>query len=316
MRNFAYRQYIKLNVTLGSALCGNPSAHQPHESELLGMELPGNKLPSVIEVELKRRKIQEREIMHIDDLATRLGNEYRGAGVLISVLAVGIILCGLTPSALSLVGNHAKAVAVVEVTFMLATLLVIVLNKKTKTKWIATRTYAEHLRYLPLKKTIDSLVQEPTLAKAVLLKTQLLQITSAQQQWNKSKAEQYHAIEHFADLFTWIGFSIALVFSMLHFVFHQTWFSYLTIGLPVSIGAVHATNGFLKIEELKESYSKMHTKLSGMLVQVNRCDLTAQSSYDAAIARLINLAEETRSVLAKQDKRWSATALKLGLRPS
>jgi hypothetical protein len=315
VRNFAYRHYIKLNAAIGAAVGASLANKKEHS-------LPTDRseaklvLSPLAEIEFNRRGIKQDELDAVDKIATELGNSYRGAGVIIGALAVGIIFCGVTPSALALTSTQAVIIGATEIALMITTLLIIFFNRHTKEKWIAIRRQAEHLRYLPLKHATDLLAKTQTLQNAILLKTALKTVVEGQINYNETKATQHHAIEHFAQSFTWVGFLVALVFSLLHFVFHQNWFSYFTIGLPVSIGALHATNGFLKIEDLKESYLKMHTKLSDLLNQIEACDLLNAQTQNAAILHLGQLAEETRATLTNQDRKWSYTASKIGLRPS
>jgi hypothetical protein len=315
VRNFAYRHYLKLNTAIGAAVGANLEIHKE-----LGLMADSSEaklvMPPLEEMEFIRRGIKLDDTVAVDNLATELGNGYRGAGVIIGALAVGIIFCGVTPSALQLTSSQSMMVGIAEIALMITTLLVIYFNGQTKEKWIAVRGHAEYLRYLPLKQATDLLAKTQTLQNATSLKTDLIKVVMDQMNWNKAKATQYHAIEHFAQSFTWVGFLVALVFSLLHFAFHQHWFSYFTIGLPVSIGALHATNGFLKIEDLKESYLKMHAKLSDLLSQIEACDFSNAQTQNPAILHLGQVAEETRATLTNQDRKWSHTASKIGLRPS
>jgi hypothetical protein len=315
VRNFAYRHYLKLNTAVGAAVGASLANHKEHS---LSTDRSEAKLvlSPLAEMEFTRLGIKQDDTVAVDKLATELGNSYRGAGVIIGALAVGIIFCGVTPSALALTSSQAMIIGITEIALMIATLFIIFFNRQTKEKWIAIRGQAEHLRYLPLKQASDLLVTTPLLQNATALKTDLTKVVIEQKNWNKAKAIQYHAIEHFAQSFTWVGFLVALIFSLLHFVFHQNWFSYFTIGLPVSIGALHATNGFLKIEDLKDSYLKMHTKLSDLLNQIETCDFSDTQTQSSAMFHLSQLAEETRAALTNQDRKWSYTASKIGLRPS
>lgn len=233
----------------------------------------------------------------IDTEATRLGNAYRGSGVLVGILGALIIFCAVAPVGFGLL-HHPGALyfGIAEVTLMIWVLLTIrtVSKPSLKERWIKTRQAAEVERYSPLKEAMHGDLTSLAAAIAPLLgggnRCQIV--------YNRAKYDQYHAIENSAEKATMIGFGISLVAAALHLVVHADALIFLTALLPAAVGALHGINAFLKLEQLAHEHLDLAEELGSLK------ESFGQASLRDDLDNARQIAERIYTLLTQSHQGW------------
>ena len=191
----------------------------------------------------------------LDEIATRLGDDYRGLGVVVGVLSMGIIFCALAPFGLELDELSAHRASCIELVLMMTIVFIFLYVKTSKLhqRWINFRLLAEQARYESLgiacdKQNIENISKE------------LTKNLSEQIQYNLNKHSECESIETATAILIWLAFPCAFLAAIAHIFFeHVPWLIFLTAFLP-SVGAtIHGVNSFLAIGELaKEHHHTAH----------------------------------------------------------
>ena len=249
----------------------------------------------------------------VDKLATKLGNRYRGMGVLVGIMGVGIIFCAIGPFALQLDSHVEGVLGGLKIVLLVSMLLLVWAGtcSRVKDRWITARREAEMLRYADLHQSIQHLLRQPhDLKEQEAVRSKLLKILDGpkgQVAYNACKAKQYESIEHFSNLAGWLGFIFALTAAIAHIWIHEPWLLMFTGFLPALIGGIHGINGFLGLAALAEENSKMNDRLGQLLDAVKHPDPDEN---------FLKLAKLTYDTLTTRDVMWAGDAVKLGLRPA
>jgi hypothetical protein len=140
-----YKNYLVLLAYLGSLIPKMPGIRLcPSEGEC-DVNAPADDFESV------------------DKLATKLGNRYRGMGVMVGVMGVGIIFCAIGPFALQLNGQVEGVLGGLKIVLMVSMLLLVWAGtcSRVKDRWITARREAEMLRYADLHQSIQHRCASP-----------------------------------------------------------------------------------------------------------------------------------------------------------
>lgn len=258
MLAYSYQKYLKL-LSAGYATHAERQVHKQNAN-------PRKSSPA------KGGAIEEKSQREWDNEATKLGNKYRGAGVMVGLLGTAIVFAAVTPSALELSKPISFAFNCAEVFLLLCVLYVVLMHsnkdgKDVRQDWIRARKYAEVLRYTNLKSCIFT--PEATGgdgAKLAALKNEMTRILvspeDGQIAYNQNKHAQCERIEHITERVTWLGFSLALGGAIAHIFTHPPALSYLTVFVPALVGALHGTNGFLQISRHSMHHHEMAHELN------------------------------------------------------
>ncbi len=251
----------------------------------------------------------------IDDIATQLGNQYRGIGVFVGILGCAIIFLAVTPSGLQLHGIASMIIGTIEIALMLTMLGFVVYGTRSnlRQKWVMARRRAELVRYKDLRDSIEKLrlSMNATDSRNVSMEAHtILGGADGQASYNAKKHAQYERVTDVSDHVAWIGFLIALTGAALHLSpFHASWLIYLTAFLPSVVGAIHGVNSFLQVSSLAEDHGLMADYLNELLGRLDQLDKTKP-------AEVLELAEAIYQVLSNRDVQWVESTQKLGLRPA
>ncbi len=191
----------------------------------------------------------------LDGIATRLGDIYRGLGVVVGALSMGIIFCALAPFGLELNELSAHRANYIELVLMMTIVFIFLYVKTSKLhqRWMNSRLLAEQARYASLGIACDR-QDIPNIC------TELSKNLGEQIQYNLKKHIECESIETATAILIWLAFPCAFLAAMAHIFFeHIPWLIFLTAFLP-SVGAtVHGINSFLAIGELaKEHHHTAH----------------------------------------------------------
>lgn len=239
-----------------------------------------------------------------DGSATRLGNLYRGMGVVVGLLGAAIVFSALLPVGFHLEEETTLAIGVIEVVLMLAMALIVLggIRYGIRDRWVIARREAEKQRYSVL---YSELTQES--ADGVRIRELLEPVIKGQVDYNKSKMKQYESIEIFSDRLSWLGFFLALTAAIAHFFLHAPWLIFFTAFGPALVGAIHGINGFLRIGDLAEDHGKMYQRLKELL---EKLEVTSTSNLD----EIRKIGAAAYDLLSDRDAHWEAMARKLGLK--
>ena len=96
------------------------------------------------------------EMKLLDYLATQLGAAFRGAGILVGILSILILLCAFLPMSLYLDHEIKIILGVAEIFLMLFSLMILWLIRfsELKIRWLEIRSATEKLRYKELSDLI------------------------------------------------------------------------------------------------------------------------------------------------------------------
>lgn len=292
---FLYKNYLVLLATLGSLVPKTNGIRLCHRKNVRDENIHGD------------------DFERIDKLATQLGNRYRGMGVLVGIMGMGIIFCAIGPIALQLNAKVGEVLGALKIVLMVAMLVLIWVGtcSRIKNRWVAARREAELLRYADLYQAIQLLQRQPhDLKEREVVRSKLLEIldgTEGQVAYNASKLKQFESIEHVSNLAGWLGFVMALTAAIVHVWVHKPWLLMFTGFLPALIGGIHGINAFLGLAGLVEETSKMKDRLGQLL------DAVKHTSPDE---NFLDLAKLTYDTLTTRDVMWAEGADKLGLTPA
>jgi hypothetical protein len=279
----------------------------------LGRHRPNHHIPD--KLQLPREVDPEFEVA--DRSATRYGDHYRGACVLVGTLGILVVFVAITPTALQIESKEWLILLGV-LKFLLMVGILLLVNPlggipKISKSWIISRRRAEELRYVPLKRLKEELSQsEESSRGSKQLRDELAYILNGpegQIAYNFSRAAAYKAIEHFSEKLSWRGFALAMVcallilLSELHWAPHFPGLIYGTVALPAFVAGVHGINGALKIASLAEEHEEMGKLLQSLYVELKSTDV-------ADTKAILAIAERTYSQLVSRDVLWGESTEK------
>jgi hypothetical protein len=242
----------------------------------------------------------------LDKEAILLGNAYRGIGVVIALLSALIIFSAIAPVAFDWHGVLYWVFGLTEVLSMVLVIGLIVYAKKSclHLKWKRARLLAEQKRYKRFSELLKTAEESPTSRSVENLSHETLSHLSGkgcQVSYNARKAKEYHGIETFCGIFGWVAFGLALGGALFHLWFHANWLLIFTVFLPALVGALHALNSFLKLDDLADDHRQMSNKLSFLKDQIDQIG----DDSDCSEAK-INLSKTVYKTLLFRDKQWLA----------
>lgn len=260
--------------------------------------------------------------VEVDEQASVLGDKFRGIGVLVGILGILIVFFAVAPTGLQVENeNWLKIIGGIKVLLMCTLLVLVRLGSKSRLKdrWISIRREAERLRYEPMRKLTEELLQKDLPAHEAMktsndLREVMMKIAEGQVSYNQSKAIKYKAIERSSERISWAGFifallcALALLASEFHWIPHYAWLIFGTAFTPAFVGGVHGINSFLNIGGLAEEHSKMSAILRKMCAE-----LTLINPEDTE--EMSRLAERVYGQLVDRDTQWAEGARKVSLKP-
>jgi hypothetical protein len=254
---------------------------------------------------LKIKDIND-EILLFDDLATRLGAAYRGAGILVGILSSLILLCAFSPMCFELNYDIKLKLSILEVALMLFSLLIIwaIRASELKLRWLDIRSTTEKLRYKQLTNLITHTKGNKLKYSELLFEINSLLDGSSkcQIEYNNRRLSEYENMEIFTKKLTYAGFIISFLAATIHIKFHFTELFLLTAFLPSCIGVMHAINGFLRLPQMVAYHGEMVGNLSEIKTEVLSIGSDEQSD------QLVRLGQRLLRYLENINERWYGIA--------
>ncbi len=193
-----------------------------------------------------------------DLLATQLGNEYRGLGILVGFLGFLVFLCALIPvAAIEYLSEGCfESFHILElISLALIFFAVYVPNiKYIHRDWMEARWRGEINRYQTLKSFIDSHNQEQLLQELVF-------VLNDQIAYNKKKLEEYESVERWTLKILSIAFIITVVGTVANMRWHNPLWLFAILLPPIFPGIIHGINGFLGMPTLIVDHKRVLKKL-------------------------------------------------------
>lgn len=245
-----------------------------------------------------------------DERARVLGEQYRGAGIVMVGLGTLIVLCAVAPHALASGHGSAWLWGLAELGLMLA---VVALwywlgQARLRDQWVQARRTAEWLRHEKLHAAIQALSKaalEPSACAdmALRLSLELKATLDAQISYNLGRHAHYERIEHGSARVGVAVFVLAMAAAVLHLFLHWPWLLFLTAVGPMLAGAVHGINGFLRLADLSDDHRDTAQRLQQLQRQLGRPEEVLPP-----IESLLAIARATYRQLADRDAQWHAMA--------
>lgn len=257
--------------------------------------------------EVERERYAGKSLESVDDAATRLGEEYRGYGVLIGLLGIVAIGLALWPHAFSVHGPAQERLARVEfgVLFLIGALLVKIRLSDVKGSWIRTRLQAEGLRYRALRDAIETARSgcEHKPLRALLLGF-MDGGPDCQIRYHLDQVERYERIESAAvraSIVALIGAACASFAEVAGAQRHELLL--MTIGVPVLVALLHGILAFLRLPQL----INQHEQTAAALIRLKAAAFGPDAAADDS-TKLLESAEVFYNLVRRGDVVWSGIA--------
>jgi hypothetical protein len=273
-------------------------------------------------------EIPEEELSALDAEATRVGNSYRGIGILVGALGVAIVLIELLSTWPGLFGHWQPGMGKVKFVLMLLMAFLLWYSSKSRlhADWISKRFITERRRYACLDRLIKAYEHEEGASEAtdsigavgVSLIREALENCRQQIAYNANWASRYRGIKRFSDHAGWLVFVLALLATaFVEFFADYPWLMVFTGILPAILVGIHGINGFLGIGNLADEHAEMarqlgeaHTKLSEIRA-ATECELSGMGEIRPA---LLTLTRNVYTMLVTRDSTWVKFARKMEVR--
>lgn len=260
----------------------------------------------------------------VDSIATRLGEVYRGIGVLCGLLGFCVIVLALLPHATKVANAKGwlEGIKVGEIVLMAAIGLLITYTRASgmKDRWILTRIFAEELRYAPLARFIaNAKLAEPAGLRRLQAEVRLLLSDDGNSQllYHRRKSERYEGIEWLTGVITWAFYGAALstalvvasmaLWDLRHAGRNEDGGPSLTVlvlvGMPAAVAILHGVVAFLRLPQLTSQHDLAVAEL-----QVLRDLMLELSEDDSDRTPWIRLSEQLLEVLTRGDTAWVGIA--------
>lgn len=261
----------------------------------------------------------------VDAIATRLGEVYRGIGVLCGLLGFSVIVLALLPHATRManVKGWLEGIKVGEIVLMSAIGLLITYTRASgmKDRWILTRIFAEELRYAPLARCIaEAKLAAPASLRRLQAEVRLLLSDDGNSQllYHRRKSEQYERIEWLTGVITWVfyavAFATALVVASIALwkllrpeepnVAGQPSLTVLVlVGMPAAVAILHGVVAFLRLPQLTSQHDLAVTELEAL-----RDLMLTLSEDESDRTPWIRLSEQLLEILTRGDTAWVGIA--------
>lgn len=256
---------------------------------------------------VERERYRGQSMEAVDAAATRLGEEYRGYGVLIGMLGIAAIVLALWPHALTVHGSTPEFLLKVEFA-VLASIGLVLLGlglSDTKGRWIRARLLAEELRYQALRDAIETARSGGELKP---LRAMLLAFmdggASCQIRYHLDKVDLYERIESAAvraSIVALIGAACAAFAEVVGVRRHELLL--LTIGVPVLVALLHGILAFLRLPQL----INQHEQTAAALIRLKAAALGRDAAADVPSSSL-RAAELFYELVRRGDVVWSGIA--------
>lgn len=241
-----------------------------------------------------------------DARATRLGEAYRGAGVLIGFASAAGVLLSILPSAIGFHGRHEMAVMLFRACAMLAGPLLAwqVKRQGMHQRWLAARQVAEGTRCAELRRRIEDARRDADAALPALAAelSRLLAGPAGQIEYNHRKSEDYAAIGALTNRISYGVFAAAVALAWFQPFYNPAAMLLFTAFLPALAGTLHFVNAFLEIGRLQQAHLETAVRLRRILGTVRA------NADDGDPNILINAAVETCTVLDDGNATWRQVA--------
>jgi hypothetical protein len=241
-----------------------------------------------------------------DARATRLGEAYRGAGVLIGFASATGVLLSILPSAIGFHGRHEMAVMLFRACAMLAGPMLAwrVKRQGMHQHWLAARQAAEGARCAELKRRIEAARRDAhdALAPLAVELSRLLEGPAGQIEYNHRKSEDYAAIGALTNRISFVVFAATVALAWFQPFYNPAAMLLFTAFLPALAGTLHFVNAFLEIGRLQQSHLQTAVRLRRILGTV------AANADDGDPNILIDAAVETCTVLDEGNMTWRQVA--------
>jgi len=250
----------------------------------------------------------DNDIKLLDYLATQLGAAFRGAGILVGILSMLILLCAFLPMCLDLNHEIKIILGVAEISLMLFSLLILWLIRfsELKIRWLEIRSATEKIRYKELSNLITINTDNLNIIKYDDLLSTITSLldggTKCQIEYNKNRLTEYENIEIFTTRLTYIGFVISFFAAISHLKLHINELFLFTAFVPSCVGVMHAINGFLRLPQMVAYHGEMVGNLSEVKSEVLALGVDKQS------AQLVRLAERLLRYLENINEKWYGIA--------
>jgi hypothetical protein len=263
----------------------------------------------------------------VDRLATKLGEEYRGMGVLCGGFGMLVVLLALMPYMVGRPDDMVlTALKALESVLMLVIVVLVVSSRRRgmKLKWIRTRMYAEKLRYQSLRDAVEALKQ-PSNNTPVAIQKEVARLLSegqdSQLEYNRGKVHRYEAIETSVKKLTYSMFAFSLLGAVIALM-HASWEtalaqtnpqlkpSLLLIPLalaPAFVGVLHGIVAFLRLPQLIGQHELVVQELEGLQKCLRELQ-SRQATQQATTSEWEALGKDLLTTLTRGDTAWTGIA--------
>lgn len=261
----------------------------------------------------------------VDRSATRLGEVYRGVGVICGLCGIGVVFLALAPYMFGRPGDLGLTILkAFETALMLAIVVMVVATRHRgmKQEWILTRMFAEELRYRVLATALQALGN--TTGDAAAVRQEVTRLLSdqpgSQIVYHRAKAEHYEAIEAAVKKVTYVCFGLSLVGAMFAVGFSSAelvkyWGTnrqaslgpslllFLLAFIPAFVAILHGMVAFLRLPQLIGQHELAAQELDSLQLR-----LTELAGRDAGVPEWKALGADLLIVLTRGDTAWTGIA--------
>ena len=276
-----YRGYVRGMHALGKRLVRRPA----HVERDLGEDAPDD-----------------------DERARLLGNAYRGVGVLLGLVGVGLVV-------LSVVSEFVPRVDEVDrgARLMLPALLLLLAGllalARIKEEWIRTRARAERQRFRNLETLsassdadVGALDAEVDFvlgnAEAAADDPEAAADGGNQVAYNRERQQAFESILRGAKLFNRGMLAVSLLAAVASIALSSGWLATLALAAPGLAGAVEGINGFLRLQDRAAEHAELATTLQALDGDYRRA-ATPEAKREVA--------QRIHGVLMADNRQWSRT---------
>lgn len=241
-----------------------------------------------------------------DERARLFGNAYRGVGVLLGIIGIGLVLLSVASEFLPQVGEVDRGARLMlpALLLLLAGLLALA---RIKEEWIRTRARAERQRFRQLETLaaptggdIGALDAEVGfvlgVADAAAGATDAIADSGDQIAYNRERQQAFESILRGAKLFNRGMLAVSLLAAVASLVLSSGWLATLALAAPGLAGAVEGINGFLRLQDRAAEHAELAATLEALRGEYRHA---AEPAAKRALALRIHCA------LMTDNQQWS-----------
>lgn len=261
----------------------------------------------------------------VDRHATRLGEVYRGIGVICGLCGVLVVFLALAPYIFGRPSDLGLTLLKAAETVLMLVIVVLVIVPRRlgmKQEWIIARMYAEELRYQRLARAVQAPYSTDDEAAAV--RREVAQLLSdqpgSQVVYHRAKIDHYEAIEAAVKKVTYVCFGLSLLgafvavaFSSVELVKYRganrqvslgpSLLLFLLVFIPAFVSILHGVVAFLRLPQLIGQHELATQEL--MTLRLRLADLTHRQ---AGLPEWKALGSDLLTVLTRGDTAWTGIA--------